>query len=424
MRRSVSIFSSQLSEFPAGLLPIVLFGAKEARIAIEIHDTRTIPVRAMSADIVWLRHYQDNVIWDCLAEGRGIVDAPTGSGKTDCIVALTKLLQCKWLVLVPRIDLLYQTIERFKKITGKEPGIWGDSKYRDDTIVVGMFDTIYKSLQLHDKRAVERLAAFQAVSVDEVHVVAGAKTLLVMQKLPNAYYRFGFSGTPLMRSDERGLLTIGATGPVIAKIDPKDLIEEGFLAKPHIQILSRNIQPIEHVRNWADAEDIVIGDDARLEFVMRHTVLVKRPALVFFRVIEHGKEFLRLLQSHGVKSAFAHGGESGEERKRLIKALMNGSIDVLVASVIFQVGVDLPALQTVVWASGGKAPIPILQALGRGMRVVDGKSSFTFIDIADGVCHECSSLKDPKHTSCVWFSKHVRARMKSYRKLGYDITTE
>lgn len=422
-RTITSVFNAYLSEFPSGLVPIVQEGARDAGVVVEVRDQRVNPLTMKPHPLSWLRDYQIDVVLECLVAQQGIVDSPTGSGKTDIIVGLVTVLPTDWLILVPRVDLLQQTRDRFMERTGVKVGVWGDGMYDPQAVTVGVFDSIYHGLRVQDGRTEKRLQRFKGVIVDEVHCVAGQKTLLVMQKLPNAYYRIGFSGTPLMRSDEKGLLTIGATGGVFTKIETAALIEGGWLAKPLIHAVSRPIETRETpFGSWATAELSMIGSKNRIDFVTRQVSLADKPTLVFVRVIKHGEKIKAALLARGIKADFVHGEETTATRTKLKNALMAGELEALVASVVFQVGVDMPALRSVVWAAGGKAAIAGLQALGRGMRRVEGKDTFDFYDIADTMCPVCCAAGEPLHRACKWFEEHRKQRFKTYRKAGHEIS--
>jgi len=78
------------------------------------------------------------------------------------------------------------------------------------------------------------------------------------------------------------------------------------------------------------------------------------------------------------------GENNSTERKAAINALENKEINFLVASTIFDVGVDIPSVNLVIIAGAGKAEVAARQRIGRGLRAKKEGPNVTFIlDFAD-----------------------------------------
>jgi superfamily II DNA or RNA helicase len=78
-----------------------------------------------------------------------------------------------------------------------------------------------------------------------------------------------------------------------------------------------------------------------------------------------------------------------------------------VASDVFNEGVDIPALRTVVLAAGGKSTVKVLQQIGRALRKSDGKTVASIIDIDD--------------RGNKWLRQHSLERVRVMRREGYDV---
>ncbi|MBM4370592.1 MAG: hypothetical protein FJ098_03015 [Deltaproteobacteria bacterium] len=72
-------------------------------------------------------------------------------------------------------------------------------------------------------------------------------------------------------------------------------------------------------------------------------------------------------------------------RERLAQEIREGTspVRIIVATMVWSTGVDIPGIRWVLWAGGGQAPIGLIQSCGRGARLASGKGSFDFIDVAD-----------------------------------------
>ena len=79
----------------------------------------------------------------------------------------------------------------------------------------------------------------EVLMIDECHEFANGKTTLpAIQAFPNAYYRFGFTATP-PKDDIPKYNLEGALGPILESKTTANLIDEGKLAKPIIQLINR-----------------------------------------------------------------------------------------------------------------------------------------------------------------------------------------
>ena len=101
-----------------------------------------------------------------------------------------------------------------------------------------------------------------------------------------------------------------------------------------------------------------------------------------------------------------------------------GRYDVLICSVIFQEGEDVPDLRSVVIGSAGKSVIATLQRIGRGMRRASGKDEFEVFDVADLGCGCMSGPASHRHPGCKWLDKHTRDRIKAYTTEGHETVLE
>jgi superfamily II DNA or RNA helicase len=123
---------------------------------------------------------------------------------------------------------------------------------------------------------------------------------------------------------------------------------------------------------------------------------------------QHGRRLKQLLGKAGVATEFVFGLHSVSSREQLVRELVDGDLEVLICSVVFQDGIDVPSLRSVVVGTGKKSAVAALQRIGRGMRVDQetGKREFEVWDIWD-VGHR-------------WLSDHSLERLNIYRSAGHD----
>jgi len=409
----VSLFSTIRGTFPAGLLQLVRDAAGRDGVKIEELDRRSTRITPdPNADVAWLRDYQIEAVEACIAAKRGICRAPTGSGKGDMIVGLVKRLPGRWLFLVHRDNLVSQQAKRYKKYTGLIANEMSRTPPRDWKLVRGLNLMTLQSLAAGlraDREGVKiALSQLDGLVIDECHTSPADVYYNAIQQC-HAEYRLGFSGTPLDRGDNRSLMAIACLGKVVYSIKPQVLIDAGFLAAPQITMVP--------VRQTASAEaraegfhgvyeELICASEERNAAIVEIVRGAPKPCMVFVRIVEHGRLLVRAMRAEGINTEFVWGEKSKLAREGAVERLERGDSEVLVASVVFQEGVDIPGLESVVVASGGKSIIAALQRVGRGMRTDGGrKVTFDVYDVLD--------LGSPM------MERHSRRRMNTYVRESY-----
>ena len=395
------------SSFPAGLTTLVMRAAEGEGFITVLADGRGFgPQPDPQVDLSWLRDYQREATMTAIIKTRGIIQHPTGAGKGHLLVALPVAVPCEWLMVVHRLDLVDQAIERYERLTGERVGRIGGGSWSEGRLTCATFASLSRALKKREPRVLNLLGRVGGLMVDEAHTAAALSHYRVLMSC-NAYYRIGFSATALARTDQRNILTVAALGPVIHKLRPDDLIEQGILAKPRIVMT-----PVEHTSDKATWQGIygecIVRSNARNRAVVEAVKQAPKPCLLFVKEIRHGKNLYKLLSKAGLRADFVWGNSGSALRHGSVKMLERGQLDVLVCSVVFQEGIDIPSLASVVIASGGRSAIAALQRVGRGMRSNDGqKTEFEVHDFADR-----------GHN---WLERHTRERLKAYRDQGYEI---
>lgn len=416
----IRLFDILKSTFPTGFLPQVYTRAKVEGYPVEIEDLRVAPCQPdPTADIEWLRHHphalidpivhQTDALLRAVAKKRGILWLPTGAGKTEIGIGLTRALPCRWAFIVGSGDLLHQTAERYEKRTGDRAGRIGDGVWDiEENFTVAMFQTL--SARSHTDEAKEFFDLREGVIFDEAHTLPAHSFWRVAMKFKAAYFRFGMSATPLARGDKRSVLTIAATGPVIYRVRADVLIKAGIISQPKI-VFVPVVHPATDKPTWQGVYgECIVRSTQRNRLVLDVIRRAAKPALVFVKELPHGKTIAQLASRARQKVEFVSGKASVSTRQAAIARLERGDIDTIVSTVIFQQGIDIPSLASVVIASGGKSVIAALQKIGRGMRRSAGKSTFEVWD-----------FKDSGHK---WLEKHTRARISAYTLEGYPISLE
>ena len=395
--------------FPSGLTSLIKKVAeRDEGFLVEISDTRGAPVKdsEINADKAdWLYAHQREGVERVIQEKRGIVWVPTGGGKTEIAIGLTVAIPCRWLFLVHRGTLLHQAAKRYELRTGKKAGLIGDGLWSEEEFTVATFQNLWAKRDTPEAKKL--LASIDGLMVDEAHVLPATSFWSTVMSI-DAYYRVGLSGTPLVRGDKRSTFTVGALGPTIYRVRPQTLIDIGILAKPSIQLVP--VQQVYHAkrRMYQNVyKTLIVSSKVRNERIVEIAKIATKPSLIFVQRIRHGKLLLKMLRDTGINVELVDGKHATGARKTYIEALERGDLDVLICTVIFQEGVDIPDLQSVIIAIGGASSIAAIQRMGRGMRKVAGKTTFEVWDIMD--------------TGDKWLEKHSRERGRAYLDEGHEV---
>jgi len=137
--------------------------------------------------------------------------------------------------------------------------------------------------------------------------------------------------------------------------------------------------------------------------------LVKKgyQTLVLFSSLKHGKILYEAFKKH-MKCAILDGSNDKEEREKVKKDLQEHKIDCVLASRIFDIGVDIPSLSGLVIACCGKSTVKALQRVGRVIRKYPGKKFAVIIDFAD---------------QAPFLDTHSRTRFRIYTsEEGFDVS--
>jgi superfamily II DNA or RNA helicase len=399
---------------PTGLLFIVKEYCEQSGITLNIIDNRTCQIkadleRAMSlfeSRLFLLREYQAEAIDCALTKHQGIIEMPTGSGKTEVAIAtinaiLTQSKDLRCLFLVHTSDLMYQTVQRFKDRTPKlSVGLLGDGQKKDGQCIVAMVQTLLSRAKADIKAERQWLLEFGMLIVDECHHSSADSFYTVGMDMKNAFYRFGLSGTAMKRDVLSNMKMMAMLGPPIYKLRSRELIDSGDLCPIGI-VMIKNDECIKHgtfAEIYKAAITESISRNSKITEIAKQEFLAGRRILILVRHIEHGNILSRMLTMADCPNTFISGSDSSEQRAS-VKTAFEQEKFILIASTIYSEGVDIPAINTLIVASAGLSDVQTIQRVGRGLRQKKDGSALSVYDFMD---------------SSKFLAKHSAARRKTY----------
>jgi hypothetical protein len=96
--------------------------------------------------------------------------------------------------------------------------------------------------------------------------------------------------------------------------------------------------------------------------------------------VRHADHQAAFFRARGVRSVAVHTGESSAPRHQSMADLRAGELDVLFSVDLFNEGLDMPDIDTVLLLRPTSSPVLFLQQLGRGLRPAAGKVDLVAID--------------------------------------------
>ena len=404
--------------FPIGLLSLALDIFKKYNLPYVIQDNREAisygePLKESSHNFEF-RDYQEAALKTALQKGSGILKIATGAGKTQIITKLVGNLNIKTVVYVIGIELLYQMRDTFKAIyPDLEVGIIGDGHCDIKKITIATiwsaataFDQKVKLLDSdlttyskskdklsNDKKIQirELVNSAEMIVVDECQFCSTETFQLLHKESKAAKHRFLFSATP-KRDDGATILVESIGGPIIYDLPASLLIEKGWLIPPKIYFL--DIPPKRGIgKNYQEVyKNYIVDNDERNEIIVKSAkklVRDNRKVLILVTNLQHGKQLLTLLDKD-LRVFSLDGSNKTEDRLQAIRDMKNGKLDVLIASKIFDQGIDIPDLDALILAGSGKSSGRALQRIGRVIRKAPNKKDAIVIDFIDN----CKYLKE------------------------------
>ncbi|WP_373048572.1 DUF3427 domain-containing protein [Vulgatibacter sp.] len=322
---------------------------------------------------------------------RNLLVAATGTGKTvmaalDYLRLRFQLRRSRLLFVAHRKELLEQSLWTFRQALRDHAfgELWVDGKRPT------YFEHVFASIQSVNAAGLADLAPdhFDVVIVDEFHHAAASSYQALLQHV-RPVELLGLTATP-ERSDGLPILDhfenrIAAELRLWDAIDQHRLVPFAYYGV-HDGLDLRQI-PWKRGRGY-DVErlsNLLTGNDVWARFVLHEVEKrVDDPrsmrALGFCVSIEHARYMARIFGEQGIEAKAIWGDSPTTEREEALSQLRDGKINVVFSVDLFNEGVDVPAVDTLLMLRPTESPTLFLQQLGRGLRRSHGKSVCTVLD--------------------------------------------
>ncbi|MFR2940155.1 MAG: DEAD/DEAH box helicase family protein [Coprococcus sp.] len=321
------------------------------------------------------------------AEGasRALISAATGVGKT-YLAAFDSKKYKRVLFVAHKEEILRQAAESFQNVRKSDDyGFFdGNAKCTDKSVIFASVATLGKSEYLNETYFPKNY--FDYVVIDEFHHAVNDQYMRIVEYF-KPQFLLGLTATP-ERMDGRNIYEI-CDYNVPYEISLKDAINKGMLVPFHYYGIfdKTDYSQLHQVRGKYDDRELnqtYIGNERRYELIYKNYCKYgSKRALGFCCSKEHAKDMAKEFCRRGIPSVAVYSdahGEYTEDRGIAIQKLMQGEIRVIFSVDMFNEGVDIPAVDMVMFLRPTESPIVFLQQLGRGLRKSMGKEYLNVLD--------------------------------------------
>lgn len=450
--------------FWTGLLPRVMIHLKSKGFAVRLEgdkywseDFNPTPPGLKGETF---REYQSNFIANAIKKTRGVIVSATGTGKTFIQFGIASCIPNEYiLLLADRKGIVNQTYEQAVHYFGASRVTKID---KETSITDPKWLTIctrQKFLNLEVEPDI-----FTAIMIDEVHHLSSFKCeyQAILSRLL-APWRWGFTASyPKPNETQRVLALEAFIGPKIGEYSIHNAAEDKVLAIPRIRIVrEEEDKQIKKLSNWHSVNEAAIINNVAHNEVISQLAIERmsngKSVLIFVNTVEHmlnldalfklSKEQFRIKMIHSsagkipdeikslqkeleeidtplnqsmpkmkeridcikrmlpikrekVRRLMKNAQRSDEYKQWLIDRKINGAC----ATPTWREGINIPSINTIILAGGGKEARKILQEIGRGLRKTDEKEYVEIIDFFNPSHHHL--INHFGHRMCEYLDNH------------------
>lgn len=322
---------------------------------------------------------------------RNLVVAATGTGKTVVAALDYRRLAAAaptlpgLLFVAHRREILQQSLRTYREVLadanfgelyvdGRRPERW---------------EHVFASVQSLSAYGVTNIpaAAYPVVVIDEFHH-AEAKTYRRILDHLDPQELLGLTATP-ERGDGLDVRSFFG-GRTAAELRLWDALRADLLTPFHYFAVADGMD-LTRVDWKAGAYDpgelsnLLTGNDARARIILKAVRdkvadLTAMKALGFCVSREHARYMTRAFNDAGIRATSVLGDTAAGDRDAAVKDLRGGAVQVVFTVDVFNEGVDVPAINTVLFLRPTESSTVFLQQLGRGLRLAQDKAVLTALD--------------------------------------------
>ena len=370
--------------------------------ADEFHEAITHHKRERAAPLLKFdirpKAHQQEILDELSAERahgrmRNLVVAATGTGKTVVAALDFKRLRPDYerlLFVAHRKEILQQSRDTFRVVL--RDGAFGEELFAGDK--PDQWDHVFASIQSLSGDVVAKIPPdhFDVVIVDEFHHAA-AKSYddLLTHLQPKVLV--GLTATP-ERADGKSVLHHFG-GRIASEIRLWKALDQGLLSPfQYFGLAGPDVSGVK----WSggryaasELSNVYTSDHLFVKRILQelHAKVADvtwMKALGFCVDIAHAEFMAAEFVKAGIAAAAVSATTKQRERDAALRDLEHGKLQIVFSVDLFNEGVDVPRVDTIVFLRPTESATVFLQQLGRGLRLAEGKECCTVLDFI-GTAH-------------------------------------
>ena len=316
---------------------------------------------------------------------KGLVVAATGIGKT-YLSAFDSAKYNKILFVAHREEIIKQAAQSFKNVRNSDDigFFYSNQKDTKNSFIFALVQTLGKEQYLNEEYFSKDY--FDYIIVDEFHhAVSSNYKKIIDYFIPK--FLLGLTATP-ERLDSKDVFAL-CDYNMVYEVRLKDAINKGWLVPFRyygIYDETVNYEHIDYKNGKYDDKQLeeALMLNKRGEVILNHYLKYNSKRAIGFCASRHHAEYMaKIFNENNIPSAAVYSGEKGEyseERNIALSKLTSGEVKVIFSVDMFNEGLDVPAIDMVMFLRPTQSPTIFLQQLGRGLRKFKDKKYLNVLD--------------------------------------------
>ncbi|WP_088034872.1 DEAD/DEAH box helicase family protein [Evansella clarkii] len=311
---------------------------------------------------------------------KAMVVMATGLGKTYLAGFFAKYFK-RVLFVAHREEILKQAKKSFQHIMpDRSTGLYNGTEKEGDTDFV--FASIFTLANERHLSRFEKLS-FDLIVVDEFHHAAANTYKRVLDYFQPGFL-LGITATP-DRMDGKDVYGL-CGGNVAYQLHFIEAIQKDWLAPFHyIGVYDEtDYSQITWLGSQYDQEELLaaqLKEDIAEKVYTKWLEHKQSRTLAFCSSIKQAQFLAEYFKSQGINATALHSQGGEYTRSEAIQLIEKGDLEIIFTVDLFNEGTDIPALDTILFARPTESLTIFTQQIGRGLRLHEGKSFCTVIDL-------------------------------------------
>jgi superfamily II DNA or RNA helicase len=287
------------------------------------------------------------------------------------------------LFVAHRDEILHQSMRTFRKIRPESSCARYDGSMSENQL--DRIEMLFASVQTLGR--VEHLRKFQPdafdyIVIDEFHHAAATTYRRLIDHFEPKFL-LGLTATP-ERTDGGDLLGLCQEN-LVYRCDLVRGIQEELLSPFEYYGVPDRVDytniPWRSRRFDEAALTSAVSTHARAQNALEQLQRVEAKRTIGFCCSQQHADFMaEYFRKAGMRVAAVHSGPESDPRSRSLEALERGELDIVFAVDMFNEGLDIPSIDTVLMLRPTESSILWLQQFGRGLRKSEGKERLKVVD--------------------------------------------